>query len=68
MDLTPREHELKNSFVQAVEALMLEADAQAVERIALFVHEHGTDGDGGAIEDATVVDCLHLIVCNMRLK
>jgi hypothetical protein len=66
--LTPREHELKAEFVQAVEALMLELDAQAVERIAEHVAESGTDGDGGAIEDATVFDCLELIVHNMRLK
>jgi len=67
-DLTPTEHELKDAFVQAVEGLMLNAEAERVERILEFVTERGTDGDGGPIEDATILDCLRLIVNNMRLK
>jgi hypothetical protein len=66
--LSPREHELKNEFVRAVEGIMLEVDAQSAERMHEFMAEHGTGGDGGSIEDATVLDCLQLIVHNLRLK
>jgi len=66
-DLTPREHELRDGLVRALEDLMLRADAESVRRIAEHVAEYGTDGDGGAIVDSVVADCLHIIVDNMGL-
>ena len=60
--LTAEEAHFKARFVQAVEALMLDLDAETVGRIADYVGEHGTDGDGGAVEDGVVVECLRVIV------
>jgi hypothetical protein len=60
--LTRNEHLAKCDLVDAVERLMLDMDAEAVGRIADYVGEYGTDGDGGTREDAAVVDCLRVIV------
>ena len=49
-------------FVGAVEHLMLDLDAESVGRIADYVGEHGTDGDGGVREDGAVVECLRVVV------
>jgi hypothetical protein len=64
--LTRGETLAKDRFVRAVEALMLDLDAEAVGRIADYVGERGTDGDGGAREDGAVVECLRVIVDAMR--
>ena len=60
--LTRNERLAKCDFVDAVEKLMLDMDADAVGRIADYVGEHGTDGDGDASVDAVVVECLRVIV------
>jgi hypothetical protein len=60
--LNREEVRLKENFVRAVEELMLDFNAETVGRIADYVGEHGTDGDGGAREDAAVVECLRIIV------
>jgi len=60
--LTFRESQAKVRFVHVVETLMRDLDAESVGRIADYVSEHGTDGDGGAREDAAVVECLRVIV------
>lgn len=60
--LTATERRAKRKFVQAVELLMLDLGAESVGHIADDVGEHGTDGDGGTVEDAVVVDCLRVIV------
>ena len=60
--LTVEESRAKNKFIRGVEALMLDMDAESVGRIADYVSEHGTDGDGGSIEDGLVVECLRVIV------
>lgn len=60
--LTTEERKAKDRFVRAVEALMLDLDAESVGRIADYVGEHGTDGDGGTREDGAVVECLRVIV------
>lgn len=52
----------KDKFVRAVEALMLTYSDEEVGRIADYVGEHGTDGDGDASVDAVVVECLRVIV------
>jgi|APFre7841882654_1041346.scaffolds.fasta_scaffold309154_2 hypothetical protein len=67
IDLTPREHELKDGLARAVEDLMLRADAESVGRIAEHVTEHGTGGDGGAIVDTVIADCLRIVVDNLGL-
>lgn len=58
---------MKCDFVDAVEKLMLDMDAEAVGRIADYVGEHGT-WDGNASVDAVVVECLRLIVHEMGRK
>jgi hypothetical protein len=65
-ELTPREQELKDAFVNAVEAL-LQAGEEAVGHIADHVGEHGTDSDDGAVVDGVVVDCLTIVVDNVGL-
>ena len=60
--LTSAERAAMRRFVSAVETLMLELTPEQVGRIADYVGEHGTDGDGGDREDAVVVECLQLIV------
>ena len=60
--LTSAERAAMRRFVSAVETLMLELNPEQVGRIADYVGEHGTDGDGGGREDAVVVECLQLIV------
>jgi hypothetical protein len=54
----------KHAFVFAVEALLLDHDADAVGRIADDVGERGASGDDGAREDAVILECLRLIVDN----
>jgi tetrahydromethanopterin S-methyltransferase subunit A len=66
--LTAEERKAKDRFVRAVEMIMLDLDAKEVGRIADYVGEHGTDGDGGTREDATVVECLRIIVDEMGRK
>lgn len=66
--LNTKERKAKDQFVRAVETLMLDLDAESVGNIADYVGEHGTDGDGGTREDATVVDCLRIIVDEMGRK
>ena len=60
--LSKSESDAMHQLVRAVETLLLDLDAEAVGRIADYVGEHGTDGDGGANEDAVVVECLRVIV------
>ena len=60
--LTKQERKAKEQFIRAVETLMLDLDAEAVGRIADHVGEHGTNGDGGMLEDAAGVECLRVIV------
>jgi hypothetical protein len=60
--LTRKEEAAKLAFVRACETLLLDLDAAAVGRIADYVGENGTDGDGGAVEDGVIVECLNLIV------
>ena len=62
--LSKSEIRAKDKFVRAVEALLLDMDAESVGRIADHVGEHGTSGDGGAREDAIIVELLRLIVEN----
>jgi len=61
----------KNHFIRAVEALLLDFDAEQVGRIADYVGEYGAEdyvgeygaeGDGGARAAAVVFECLRLIV------
>ena len=66
--LTVEERKAKDRFVRAVEALMLDMDADSVGRIADYVGEHGTDGDGGTREDGAVLECLRVIVDGMGRK
>lgn len=66
--LTKQERKAKEQFIRAVETLMLDLDAEAVGRIADHVGEHGTNGDGGSIEDGSVVECLRVIVDAMGGK
>ena len=66
--LTHTESRAKLKFVRAVETLMLDLNVELVGRIADYVGEHGTDGDGGALEDAAVVECLRIIVDAMGRK
>ena len=54
--LSRSEQKAKRLLVVAVETLMLDLDAEAVGRIADDVGEHGTDGDGGSLEDAVVFE------------
>ncbi len=61
-DLTRKERAAKDKFVRAVEHLMLDLTPEEVGHIADDVSEHGTDGDGGTIEDGTILECLRLIV------
>ena len=60
--LTATEQRVKERFVRIVETMMLDMDAESVGHIADYVSEHGTDGDGGSIEDGLVVECLRVIV------
>ena len=62
--LSAAEAHAKDRFVRAVEALLLDMDAESVGRIDDHVGEHGTSGDGGAREDAIIVELLRLIVEN----
>jgi hypothetical protein len=62
--MTRDELAAKKQFVKAVEHLMLKLTPEEVGRIADDVSEHGTDGDGGALEDSVVVECLRVIVDN----
>ena len=66
--LTKQERKAKEQFIRAVETLMLDLDAEAVGRIADHGGEHGTNGDGGSIEDGSVVECLRVIVDAMGGK
>ena len=66
--LTKQERKAKEQFIRAVETLMLDLDAEAVGRIADHVGEHGTNGDGGSIEDGSVVECVRVIVDAMGGK
>ena len=66
--LTKQERKAKEQFIRAVETLMLDLDAEAVGRIADHVGEHGTNGDGGSIEEGSVVECLRVIVDAMGGK
>lgn len=66
-ELTPRDHELLNGLLRAVEDLMLRADEPTVRRIAEHVTEHGTDGDGGSVVDVVVADCLQVMADNMGM-
>ncbi len=63
--LTGNERRVLRDFVRVVEEMMLDMDAEAVGRIADYVGEHGTDGDGGIREDGAVVECLRVIVDEM---
>jgi hypothetical protein len=65
--LNREEMRLKDKFVQAVEIMMLDMSAEEVGRIADYVGEHGTDGDGGTREDGTVLECLRIIVDAMGM-
>ena len=65
-ELTPREQELKEALVHAVEDL-LQAGEESVGRIADHVGEHGTDSDVGQVVDGVVVDCLTVLVDNVGL-
>ena len=60
--LTKKERRAKDAFVRAVETLMLDLTPESVGRIADCVGECGTDGDGGALEDEAVLECLRVIV------
>jgi hypothetical protein len=62
--LSKSEIRAKDKCVRAIETLLLDHDAESVGRIADYVGEHGTDGDGGAREDAVVLECLRVIVDN----
>jgi len=67
-ELTADEQWAKRALVGAVETMMLRLDVESVGRIADDVGEFGTDGDGGALEDAAVVECLRVIVDAMGRK
>jgi hypothetical protein len=60
--LTRKEEVAKLAFIRACETLLLDLDAVAVGRIADYVGENGTDGDGGAVDDGVILECLNLIV------
>jgi hypothetical protein len=60
--LTRKEEAARLAFVRACETLLLDLDAVAVGRIADYVGENGTDGDGGAVDDGVILECLNLIV------
>ena len=60
--LSKTESDAMHKFVEAVEALLLDLDAEQVGHIADHIGENGTDGDGGDNEDAVVVECLRVIV------
>lgn len=60
--LARREEAAMRTFIRAAEKLLLEFDAESVGRIADYVGEHGTDGDGGAREDSAVMECLRVLV------
>ena len=62
--LSRAEQHARDRFVLAVEALLLDMDAESVGHIADDVGERGTDGDGGAREDAVVLECLRVVVDN----
>jgi hypothetical protein len=64
--LTAEERMARDQFVRAVEGLMLDLTPESVGRIVDCVAEHGTDGDGGAREDAAVVECLRVIAGAME--
>jgi hypothetical protein len=64
--LSKKEEAAKDKFVRAVEHLMLKLTPEEVGRIADDVSEHGTDGDGGTVEDGTILECLRVIVDNLR--
>jgi hypothetical protein len=60
--LTSAERTALRRFVSVVEFMMLTLTPEEVGRIADYVAEHGTDGDGGDREDAVVLECLRLVV------
>lgn len=66
--LTRKEEAAKLAFIRACETLLLDLDAEAVGRIADYVGEHGTDGDGGVIEDGAIVEALNAIVDAMARR
>lgn len=66
--LTATERRVKERFVRIVETMMLDMDAESVGRIADYVGEHGTDGDGGTLDDGAVVECLRVIVDSMSRR
>lgn len=59
--LTSNERRAMNDLVEAVEALMLDYDAEAVGRIADYVGECGTPSDNADV-DGVVVECLRVVV------
>jgi hypothetical protein len=60
-ELTAEERKAKWQFVLAIEALF-DMGPASVGRIADDVGEFGTDGDGGLLEDAAIVECLRILV------
>lgn len=62
MRLSAKERAAKRKFVDAVERLMLDLTPEGVGHVADDVAENGTDGDGGTVEDGTILECLRLIV------
>lgn len=62
--LSASESDAMHKFVEAVETLLLDLDAEQVGHIADHIGEYGTDGEGGDNEDAVVVECLRVIVDN----
>jgi|GEM_PF-1492119 len=66
--LTRGETLARDRLVRAVEAMMLYMTPEEVGRIADHVGEHGTEGDGGAREDAAVVECLRVVVDAMERR
>jgi hypothetical protein len=60
--LTSAERTALRRFVSSVETLMLDYTPEQVGRIADYVGEHGTDGNGGDREDAVVLECLRIVV------
>lgn len=60
--LTHHERAVLHRFVSAVEILTLDLTPEQVGKLADHVGEHGSGGDGGAREDAVVLECLRLVV------
>ena len=65
MSLTDNERKALDDLVEAVEHLMLDMSPESVGRIADYVGENGTDGEGGVAEDGVVLESLRLIVDQM---